>query len=90
MTEQETIAAGKGTLDPIVRNVLLAPWRGLWMAVWDFCEWQRIPLGRMAPWVFNQMIGCYRCKPVANAPHEPRRDSGVVLDGVVGTGKGEA
>jgi hypothetical protein len=29
------------------------------------------------------------CSPVPNAPHEPRRDSGVALDGVVGNSGGD-
>ena len=33
-------------------------WRFLWSKVWDLSEWSGIGLGRFAPWVFHQMIGC--------------------------------
>ncbi|WP_319925537.1 hypothetical protein [Xenorhabdus littoralis] len=33
-------------------------WRWAWLQVWNFSEWSGIGLGRFAPWVFHQMIGC--------------------------------
>lgn len=33
-------------------------WRMLWAAVWSISESTGIGLGRFAPWVFHQMIGC--------------------------------
>lgn len=33
-------------------------WRSLWAAVWNLSESTGIGLGRFAPWVFHQMIGC--------------------------------
>ncbi|MCR4453826.1 hypothetical protein NTB88_12390 [Aeromonas salmonicida] len=35
-------------------------WRSLWAQAWNFSEWSGIRLGRFAPWVFHQMIGCDR------------------------------
>lgn len=36
----------------------MAVWRAIWRIVWDFSEWAGLDLGRLAPWVFGQMIGC--------------------------------
>lgn len=33
-------------------------WRWVWGKVWWLSETTKIPLGRFAPWVFHQMIGC--------------------------------
>lgn len=33
-------------------------WRGIWGYVWMLSEKTGIGLGRYAPWVFHQMIGC--------------------------------
>lgn len=33
-------------------------WRWVWGKVWALSEWSGIGLGRFAPWVFHQMIGC--------------------------------
>lgn len=33
-------------------------WRKLWSCVWSLSEYTGIGLGRYAPWVFHQMIGC--------------------------------
>ncbi len=35
------------------------PWQTLWLLVWNFFEmfsWG--PFAKLAPWVFQQMIGC--------------------------------
>jgi hypothetical protein len=32
-------------------------WQWVWFQVWEFSEFFRLPLGRFAPWVFNQMMG---------------------------------
>lgn len=38
-------------------------WQWLWSQVWNLSEWSGIGLGRFAPWVFHQMIGCDKpCK----------------------------
>jgi len=31
------------------------PWQAFWGLIWNI---EVIPLGRFAPWVFGQMIGC--------------------------------
>ena len=36
---------------------ILFPYRLLFRLVWDFSEWQKIGLGRFAPFVFEQMTG---------------------------------
>jgi len=41
------------------KKMLLMPWTGLWMSVWNFSERAGISLGRFAPFVFNQAIGAY-------------------------------
>lgn len=33
-------------------------WRWFWGRVWALSEWSGVGLGRFAPWVFHQMIGC--------------------------------
>lgn len=33
-------------------------WQKLWSVVWNISESTGIGLGRFAPWVFHQMIGC--------------------------------
>jgi len=33
-------------------------WRLLWTFVWNASEFTGIGLGRFAPWVFHQMVGC--------------------------------
>lgn len=33
-------------------------WQWAWLQVWNLSEWSGIGLGRLAPWVFHQMIGC--------------------------------
>ncbi|EDP9653362.1 hypothetical protein K9D89_000711 [Salmonella enterica] len=33
-------------------------WRWIWRQVWMLSEATGISLGRFAPWVFHQMIGC--------------------------------
>ncbi|EKC9721110.1 hypothetical protein OQL67_004355 [Salmonella enterica] len=33
-------------------------WRWIWRQVWMLSETTGISLGRFAPWVFHQMIGC--------------------------------
>lgn len=33
-------------------------WQKVWRLVWDMSEYMEIPLGRFAPWVFAQAIGC--------------------------------
>lgn len=33
-------------------------WRKLWGFVWCVSESSGVGLGRFAPWVFHQMIGC--------------------------------
>ncbi len=33
-------------------------WQWTWCKVWWLSETTKIPLGRFAPWVFHQMIGC--------------------------------
>ena len=33
-------------------------WQKIWSMVWYASEYTGIGLGRFAPWVFHQMIGC--------------------------------
>lgn len=33
-------------------------WRWVWGVVWQLSEVSGVGLGRFAPWVFHQMIGC--------------------------------
>lgn len=33
-------------------------WRFIWSTVWNISERTGIGLGKFAPWVFHQMIGC--------------------------------
>lgn len=33
-------------------------WQWFCGRVWIFCEFMGVDLGRFAPWVFHQMIGC--------------------------------
>ena len=33
-------------------------WQWFWERVWALSEWSGVGLGRLAPWVFHQMIGC--------------------------------
>lgn len=33
-------------------------WKGIWSTVWNLSERTGIRLGKYAPWVFHQMIGC--------------------------------
>ncbi|MCG3462698.1 hypothetical protein L7G72_12695 [Xenorhabdus bovienii] len=33
-------------------------WQWIWLQVWNLSEWSGIGLGRFAPWVLHQMIGC--------------------------------
>lgn len=40
-------------------------WQSLWSWVWRASEYTGIVLGRFAPWVFHQMIGCdTKCRRV--------------------------
>lgn len=32
--------------------------------IWEMSEYYNIPLGRLAPWVFNGMIGTKPCKQI--------------------------
>lgn len=40
-------------------------WQKFWGLVWQLSEATNIGLGRFAPWVFEQMIGCSK-KEVKN------------------------
>lgn len=33
-------------------------WKFIWSTVWNISERTGVGLGRFAPWVFHQMIGC--------------------------------
>ena len=33
-------------------------WQEFWSIVWNMAEYFNVDLGRFAPWVFGQMIGC--------------------------------
>jgi len=33
-------------------------WQELWSVVWNLAEYTGTGLGRFAPWVFGQMMGC--------------------------------
>lgn len=33
-------------------------WQAFWGRIWWLSETLHVPLGRIAPWVFGQMIGC--------------------------------
>lgn len=33
-------------------------WKFIWSTVWNISERTGIGLGKFAPWVFHQMIGC--------------------------------
>lgn len=39
-------------------------WRGFWRFVWNLSEWAGIGLGRLAPWVFNQVMEKHNPKRV--------------------------
>ncbi|MFW6017070.1 MAG: hypothetical protein ACOCRK_11580 [bacterium] len=37
-------------------------WQKFWTFIWNSAEILNISLGRLAPWVFAQMIGCNNYK----------------------------
>jgi hypothetical protein len=34
------------------------PWQSFWLLVWELSEFTGWGLGRFAPWVFRQLMGC--------------------------------
>lgn len=38
------------------------PWQTLWLVVWNISEYFQLSLGRIAPWVFQQMTGCKKIR----------------------------
>lgn len=45
-------------------NCLRDPWKAFWSWIWELHEKLSISFGRLAPWVFAQMIGCSKYKRI--------------------------
>jgi hypothetical protein len=39
-------------------------WQWLWFKVWLICEYFNFDLGRIASWIFAQMMGCSKYKKI--------------------------
>lgn len=50
----------RGSLKAFINRY--SPWKALWAVLWNVSEYTGISLGKCAPWVFEQMIGCKRIK----------------------------
>jgi len=39
-------------------------WMSFWKVIWDTSEFMDISLGKYAPWIFAQMVGCKKYKKI--------------------------